>query len=75
MRAAAVMVGVLLLAGCTPHPIAYQCPKIQLPDNPKLAIDNLKSGDKPDVVVKAMVSSIIALKDWNSIVRKQVNNS
>lgn len=76
----AAMVGAMLVlvsTGCTPHPepIAYQCPKIELPADPKLAIGNLKEGDAPDIVVKSLIASIVSLQGWNRAVRTQITAS
>lgn len=73
-----VIVLVLHLAACStmkPVAIAYHCPKIVLPEDPIAPVDKLTDKSKPDEVMKAWVSTAIAYRDWNRVVRQQVSVS
>lgn len=66
------------LSGCAlfkPTPVVYHCPKIILPEDPISPVDNLTQNSKPGDVIKAWVVTAIEYKNWNRIVRKQVENS
>lgn len=68
----------LILTSCStvkPIPVAYDCPKLVLPADPITPIDKLTDKSKPDEVMKAWVSTAVAYRDWNRIVRQQVNVS
>lgn len=71
------IMGFLTVTSCTtskPTPIAYDCPRILLPADPVIPIRKLTDKSKPDDVIKAWVATAVAYRDWNRVVRKQVNN-
>lgn len=72
-----VIIVFLACSSCThkSEPIAYQCPPILLPPDPKAAVLKLTVKSSPDEVIKAWVATAVAYRDWNRIVKKQVNAS
>ena len=52
-------------------PIAYQCPTIVLPPDPKNPASKLGPQASPDEVIKAWVATAVAYYEWNKIVRAQ----
>lgn len=58
-----------------PTPIVYKCPKIILPKDPISPVDKLNQNSKPNEVIKAWVITAIEYKNWNRIVRKQIEES
>ena len=75
MKHAALLVASLLLTGCAseiePVPVAYNCPRLMLPDDPVPATIQLTDKSTPDEVIKAWVATAYAYRGWNQIVRKQ----
>lgn len=72
------LIAIVFLTSCSlikPTPIAYHCPRIILPADPKPNTDKLTEKSKPNEVIKAWVSTAMAYRDWNRIVRKQIENS
>lgn len=53
-------------------PVALDCPKLILPNDPQVPIHQITSASKPDEVIKAWVATATAYRDWNIIVRKQI---
>jgi hypothetical protein len=75
---ASAIMGFLILTSCAttkPIPVAYKCPQLVLPPDPITPLDKLTDKSKPDEVMKAWVSTAVAYRDWNHIVRQQVNVS
>ena len=68
---------VLVLCACAqrPIPIAYECPKLQLPADPVAPVRTLTPQSSADEVIKAWVATAVAYETWNVVVRKQVNSS
>ncbi len=66
-----------LLTSCSekPIPIAYECPKINLPTDPDMPITKLTPQSNPGEVMKAYVATVIGLRNWNLTVRKQITSS
>lgn len=58
-----------------PIKVVYDCPKIILPSAPIPPIKQLKNDSPPDEVIKAWVATAIVYRDWQSIVRRQVDAS
>lgn len=56
-------------------PVSYQCPQIKLPADPVPATRHLTARSKPNEVIKAWVATALAYREWDIIVRKQVQNS
>ena len=85
MRTIAIMViyisilGIIcfLLPACAtkPIPIAYHCPVIVLPDDPKLTLKKLTVKSTPDQVVKACWIDVSNLRGWDLTVRQQLASS
>ena len=74
----AVLQLVFILSGCTipkPVPVVYDCPIVDLPPDPVPATRKLTVKSRPDEVVKAWVATAKAYKQWNTIVRQEVENS
>lgn len=65
----------LLLDGCgSKHmPLAYHCSKIELPNDPIDYTKMLTEFSTPDEVMKAWVTTAIGYKEWNTIVKEQIN--
>lgn len=72
-----VIILFLNFTSCTTPPpnIAYECPEIILPHDPFVPIGSLTDKSKPDEVMKAWVATAIAYRDWNRIVRQQIDMS
>ena len=77
MRWIVIGVLVLWLSSCAskPIPLSYNCPRIMLPPDPILPTRKLTTKSRPDQVAKAYRATVSALRGWNSIVRKQVQDS
>jgi hypothetical protein len=56
------ILSVLFLTSCASNK-PYPCPSIKLPPEPRYPYKDLKPGDDPDVVFKALVSTIILQQD------------
>ena len=67
----------LTLFGCSTKPVrlAYDCPIIQLPDDPYIATESLTENSGADEIIKAWVATAYAYRGWNIAVRKQVETS
>lgn len=72
LKTTLVIILLLSLNACGTIPIAYNCPKIVLPPDPIIPISKLTDKSKPNEVVKAWIATATAYRDWNRIVRKQV---
>lgn len=77
LKALTGVIAILIVTSCahTPTPIAYHCPKIELPPDPVPQTKRLTSKSRPDQVIKAWVATANGYKGWNKIVRQQVENS
>lgn len=77
LKTALVIVLGLSFSACTPKitPVAYNCPKIQLPADPIAPANKLTDKSQPDEVMKAWVVTAIAYRDWNRAVRRQIESS
>ena len=64
----------LFCTGCSINklPISYGCPKIILPDDPVTPLIDIDNDSNADDVIKAWVITAYAYKEWNIIVRKQI---
>lgn len=54
------------------QPIAYDCPKIKLPNDPIDYTKSLNEKSTPDEVIKAWVATAQSYKGWNKTVRRQI---
>ena len=65
------------VTGCTSHviPISYGCPKIILPNDPIIPIDKIDEESSSDEVIKAWVVTAYAYREWNLIVREQIEET
>ena len=72
-----LIVAVALLAGCAtkPKPVAYHCPRLQLPPDPTIYVLKLNKKSTPNEVVQAWVATTLAYRNWNKAVRQQVEFS
>jgi hypothetical protein len=72
-----IFISFLCLIGCSTKPtrIAYDCPTIQLPDDPVAATETLTDESDAADVIKAWVATAYAYRGWNVAVRKQVESS
>jgi hypothetical protein len=68
-----IIVLLILISGCSGTKIAFECPKVQLPPDPVLATSILTSKSQDDEIIKAWVASAASLKNWNRVVRAQLN--
>ena len=57
------------------EPVAYNCPRIELPDDPVSLTDTITDDSTPDEVMKAWVATAYAYRGWNRTVRQQVESS
>lgn len=65
----------LIISGCVtkPIPVVYQCPIINLPQEPKSYTSTLTDSSSPDRVVKSYVADLAAYKSWCHAIQKQIN--
>lgn len=65
------------MAGCatSPVPVAYNCPRTILPDDPKQNPYFLTSKSSPDEVMKSWVITALAYREWNKAVHTEIENS
>ena len=77
LKALTGVIAILIITSCAhkPVPIAYHCPKIELPPDPISQTKRLNRNSRPDQVIKAWVATANEYKGWNKIVREQVENS
>ena len=66
-----------MLCGCVPKPVpvVLDCPRIVLPMNPAVPLTHLNAKSTPDEVIKAWITTATLYRDWNVIVRRQVESS
>lgn len=77
LAASVSLILIVILTGCANKPlkVAYECPRILLPDDPTPATHLLNENSEPDEVIKAWVATAYAYRGWNVAVRKQIENS
>jgi hypothetical protein len=51
------------------------CAHVDLPADPKSTVNLLSDKSTPDQVIKAWVATAYAYREWNIIVRKQIEAS
>lgn len=56
-------------------PISYNCPKIELPDDPIIPLKNINEQSKSDEVIKAWVVTAYLYREWNIVVREQIDET
>ena len=75
-RLSGIMV-IFILTSCSTvrTPVTLDCPQLVLPADPVSPLSKISDKSTPDEVMKAWVSTAILYRDWNRIVRKQVQES
>ncbi len=68
-----IVVLMLAMVGCTSK-VYPNCPTIVLPDDPRVPVKDLTLESTPDEVIKAWVATAYAYRDWNRVVRRQIEN-
>lgn len=66
----------IMLCGCAakPYNVGYKCPKIIFPPDPAMPALMLNDRSSNDEIIKAWVATGVGLRNWNKIVRRQVES-